>query len=288
MCSKGRMKRSSRWIGLFVMLLGGAASGLPSVAGAEELVLYGAGSLRRAMTEMAVSFSADSGLAVRTEFAFSGLMRERIEKGEKVDVFTSADIGHPAKLIAQGKATTMAMFARNALCLLSPGRIGTVTSENVLDTMLRDGVKIGVYPPDTDPLGAYTVKLFEMADRLKPGSAATLKAHSIVIEAHGNNPPPSKSGDAEVDALIDGRLDLVIAYCSAAANYRAANEKMPEIRATLTHFPKELTVGPEYGLAVVKGARPEAANLALFILSTKGQEILEKNGFVPIALPGKN
>lgn len=257
-------------------------------ARSEELVLYGAGSLRRVMTEMADAFGAAHGLRVKTQFAFSGLMRQRIEAGERVDVFTSADIGHPAKLMADGRAVTMAMFARNALCLLSPGRIGAVTPQSALDAMLREGVKIGVYPPDTDPLGAYTVRLFELADKLRPGSAAALKARSVVIEAHNSNPPPRVSGDAEVDALIAGQLDLVIAYCSAAANYQAANEKAPEIKAALTRFPAELTIGPEYGLAVVKTARPQAASLALFILSTQGQEILQKNGFVPIALPTGN
>jgi molybdate transport system substrate-binding protein len=44
-------------------------------------------------------------------------MRERIEAGDKVDIFTSADIGHAAKLVADGKASVMAMFARNDLCL---------------------------------------------------------------------------------------------------------------------------------------------------------------------------
>jgi ABC-type molybdate transport system substrate-binding protein len=31
-------------------------------------------------------------------------MRERIEAGDNVDVFTSADIGHAAKLVADGRA----------------------------------------------------------------------------------------------------------------------------------------------------------------------------------------
>lgn len=287
MLSNRGLKRRMRAVGL-AMLAGVAAMGAPGTASANDLVLYGAGSLRRAMTEMAETFGAATGTKVTTDFAFSGLMRERIEKGEKVDVFTSADMGHPAKLVADGRASMLTMFARNALCLLSPGRVGAVSPENALDTMLRDGAKIGVYPPDTDPLGAYTVELFALADKLKPGSGAKLKAQSVVIAAHNNNPPPEKSGDAEVDALIDGRLDLIIAYCSGAAKYEEANTKAPEVKTTLTHFPAELTVGPEYGLAIVKDARPEAADLALFILSVRGQEILAKNGFVPIALPSKD
>ena len=61
------------------------------------LVLYGAGSLREAMTEMATAFARERGVAVRTEFGASGRMRERIEAGDRVDVFTSADLGHAAQ-----------------------------------------------------------------------------------------------------------------------------------------------------------------------------------------------
>jgi len=72
------------------------------------------------MSEMAAAFTRERGILVSTQFGASGRMRERIEAGDKVDVFTSADIGHAAKLVADGRATVMAMFARNALCLLAP------------------------------------------------------------------------------------------------------------------------------------------------------------------------
>jgi len=42
-----------------------------------------------------------------------------------------------------------------------------------------------------------------------------------------------------------------------------------------------LAVGADYGLTVIKGARPEADKLAAFILSASGQAILSKYGFSP-------
>lgn len=59
-----------------------------SGARADGLVLYGAGSLREAMTQIAASFGQAHGLTVSTQFGPSGRMRERIESGEHVDVFT--------------------------------------------------------------------------------------------------------------------------------------------------------------------------------------------------------
>src|SRR5580704_19430703 len=160
---------------------------LPMAASAQDngLVLYGAGSLREAMTDMAALFSRERGIAVRTEFGASGRMRERIEAGDKVDVFTSADIGHAAKLVADGKASVMAMFARNDLCLLAPASRLQAGSAGALDALLKDGFKIGVSPPKIDPLGDYTVQLFDIADKVKPGGGPTLRSRAVVID----NPP---------------------------------------------------------------------------------------------------
>ena len=252
-------------------------------ASAQDLVLYGAGSLRESMTEITRTFGAAHGLTIKTDFAYSGKMRERIEAGETVDVFTSADIGHPARLVKEGRAEVMAQFAKNTLCLLSTGRVGTVTPETVLDVMLRDGVKIGVYPTN-DPLGAYSVKLFDLADTVRPNSSAALKSRAVLVDSFPAR-PPEVSGNAEVDALIDGRLDVILVYCSGASRYEAAKTKAPDAGVALTHLPPALNVGPEYGLALIKHARPASAALALFILSPDGQQILKKHGFLPIALP---
>ncbi len=196
---------------------------LPIAASAQDngLVLYGAGSLREAMTEMAALFSREHGIAVRTEFGASGRMRERIEAGDKVDVFTSADIGHAAKLVADGKASVMAMFARNELCLLAPASRLSAGSAGALDALLKDDVKIGVSPAKIDPLGDYTVQLFDVADRVKPGSGSALRNRAVVID----NPPgtpPAKSGDHVLDALHDGRIGIAIVYCSGKARIRQA------------------------------------------------------------------
>jgi molybdate transport system substrate-binding protein len=49
--------------------------------------------------------------------------------------------------------------------------------------------------------------------------------------------------------------------------------------------PREIAAGPEYGLAVLQGANPKTADLALFILSPDGQQIFSRYGFAPIGLP---
>jgi molybdate transport system substrate-binding protein len=49
--------------------------------------------------------------------------------------------------------------------------------------------------------------------------------------------------------------------------------------------PSEIATGPEYGLAMLKGADPRTLDLALFMLSPQGQQIFSSYGFAPVALP---
>ncbi|WP_218511443.1 extracellular solute-binding protein [Variovorax sp. dw_308] len=257
-----------------------AVFGCASPAWAQDgLVLYGAGSLREAMTEVAAAFTASEKIPVTTQFGASGRMRERIEAGEKVDVFTSADLGHARKLVQDGRASVMALFAQNTLCLLAPARAGRIDSAGALDALLKAGVKVGVSPPKVDPLGDYTVELFTAAGRLKPGAEAALQGRAVVLD----NPPgapPSPSGDYYLDALNDGRVDLAVVYCSGRERYAKLSKEV-----AMVPFAPELQVGPQYGLAVVKGAKPEAMLLALRILSPEGQAILARNGYKAIGLP---
>jgi len=264
-----------RRLGVFILVV----FAMTARAQARELVLYGAGSLREAMAQIATSFGQAYGVMVSTQFGPSGRMRERIEKGEHVDVFTSADIGHARRLVEDGRASVMAMFARNMVCLLAPVAFGA-TPENMLDKLLAPGVRVGVSPAKADPLGDYTVRLFEVADRLRSGSASALQSRAVVLDTPPGTSP--KSDDTDADAILDGRVDASIVYCSGRDRYARI---LPD--AKLTAFPSQLQVGPEYGLAVLKGAPPEAMMLALTILSPIGQKILADHGFQPVTLPSE-
>ena len=117
--------------------------------------LYAAGSLRAPMTEIVQAFTASGGPAVNATFGASGLLRERIEKGEPADVFASADVGNPQALALAGRATPPVLFARNRLCaLVAPGV--AATADTLLDRMLDSQVKLGTSTPKADPAGDYT------------------------------------------------------------------------------------------------------------------------------------
>jgi ABC-type molybdate transport system substrate-binding protein len=105
------------------------------------------------------------------------------------------------------------------------------------------GVRVGVSPPKVGPLGDDAVRLFGLADHLRPASAAALQSCAVVLDAPPGAPPP-KSGDTDAEAILGGRVDASIVYCSGWDRYARL---LPD--ATHVPFPPAFQIGPEYGLA---------------------------------------
>jgi molybdate transport system substrate-binding protein len=237
-----------------------------------DLTLYAAGSLKSALTELVGAYTHQSGIAVKTEFGPSGLLRERIEKGEAVDVFASADMNHPRKLVAAGKASFVVRFTGNSLCALTKPELG-LNPEKLLQAMLNPSIKLGTSTPLSDPAGDYTWKLFDKADSLSPGAGKVLRDKALqLVGGPGSEAIPA--GRSAVPYLMaSGKADIFLAYCTTgpAAGLEAA-------RLVTVRLPAELAQSADYGL-VVLNASPAAAQFALFILSEPAQAILAKWGF---------
>ena len=243
------------------------------------LRLHAAGSLRAVMTEMAQAFTASGGPRVESTFGASGLLRERIEKGEPTNVFASADVRNAQLLADAGRAAPPIVFARNQLCvLLAPGI--DVTAENLLDRMLDPAVKLGTSTPKADPSGYYAWQLFEKADKLRPGAYAILDKKALKLTG-GANSPQAPAGRSNYAMLIaERRADILLTYCTSAV---VATREVSGAR--MLAIPDALAVGASYALVVLNDAPPAAQRFALYVLSVPGQTILGRHGFTPVALP---
>jgi molybdate transport system substrate-binding protein len=246
---------------------------------AEELRVLAAGSLREVIAEIGEHYKRATGTTVTAEFGPSGLLRERIEQGEHADLLASADMGHPLKLLQDGRATRVVMFTRNTLCGIAVPQVG-LTTANFLDRLLDPAVKLGTSTPKADPAGDYTWAMFRRADAIRPGSYAILSGKAQQIVGGPSNNAPVDGRDPAVAALASGRVDILIGYCTSA---KLRLSQMAELQ--VAEVPREIATGPEYGLAVLRGADPRANDLALFMLSPDGQQIFARYGFAPIALP---
>jgi len=272
--------RRLRLAALVGALLAGTIASLPPSAHAEPdaVVLFAAGSLREAMTQIAADYRAAAGVETRTEFGPSGLLRQRIEQGAHADLLASADTGHPLALLRAGRADRVAVFARNAVCGFAPAGLD-ITTDSLLERMTTAGTRIGIAAAKADPLGDYTEVIFARADRERPGSAATLHRQSTVVT--GAALPNAAPADDPVATLLrERRIDIYLGYCSGRARLVGAVPGLQTIA-----LPPALRVGPEYGIALIKGAAPAAAGLMLYIMSVDGQRTLADHGFAAVGLP---
>ncbi len=264
------MKR--RELVMAALSLAGSASAQP--AGGEVVVLA-AGSLRRAMTETAAAFErATPGQRVKLVFGASGLLLERIQKGEPADVFASANLEHPQALFAAGKARRMRPFARNALCaLVAPGVV--VDSESLVERMLDARIKLGTSTPRADPSGDYAWTMFERIEQQgRAGAFRALSAKALQLTGGPNSPPPPAERNVYGVLVAEGQADIFITYCTNAS---LALSEQPQLRVVAV--PAAINVSASYGVAVTAGALPAADAFADFMLGAAGQALLARQGF---------
>jgi molybdate transport system substrate-binding protein len=248
---------------------------MSSAAHADEVALYAAGSLRAALTDIANAFAAKTGHKVQGTFGPSGLLEKEIADGAKADVFASANMEYPQMLNRDGKSGVVVRFTRNKLCALArPGL--KVDSENLIDRMLDPSIKLGTSTPNSDPSGDYAFEVFRKVNAMRPGAGAILeqKAQKLTGSATSAVPPAGRSVYGW--HIAQGRADIFLAYCTAAAE---AQKQYPDQQ--IIELPQTLAVGADYGLTVIKGAPAVAEQLVNFILSPAGQSVLISYGFAP-------
>lgn len=244
-------------------------------ARAEVVTLYAAGSLKAALTDIANAYKAKSGVGVETKFGPSGLLRKEIAEGDKVDVFASANMTHPKVLSDAGKSGPVQRFARNKLCALVKSGLD-VTTDNLLSRMLDEKIKLGASTPKADPSGDYAFEVFAKAEALSPGAKKILEGKALKLTGAKDSAAPPPGRIVYGWHVDEGRADIFLTYCT---NALAARKQYPQQQ--MVELPDALSVGADYGLTVISGAGPAAAQLADFILSPDGQKILVSYGFAP-------
>jgi molybdenum ABC transporter molybdate-binding protein len=258
--------RAPRWIAV-------ATIAVSTMAQADDVKVYAAGSLRAALTDVARAFTTEHQAPVVFEFGPSGLLRDRLMKGEGADVFASANMEHPKALSDAGKSGPPLLFARNKLCVLAAPR-AEVSANHVLDRMLDPKVKLGTSTPKADPSGDYAWQVFERAEKVKPGAYETLSKKALQLVGGPASPPAPANRSAYGALLADGSADMFLTYCTNAA--LASKE---EAGLTVFALPAELEVGAEYGLVVMANASAAGRAFAEFLLSPAGKALLAAHGF---------
>ena len=238
---------------------------------ADPVRIYAAGSLVGPLKEVI----AASGLTVEPVFGPAGLLRQRLESSEKADLFLSADLAQPRRLVQVNKAALVIPFARNRLCSLSRENLG-VTDDNLLDKMLDPKIRLATSTPGADPGGDYAWAMLSRADSIRPGAKATLEAKALQLIGSPKAMVPVAGKSVAASIFLADKADLLIYHCSGQA------DTLRDVPGLVSRpLPATLEVPVVYGLTFPSQS-PDARRFALFLLSEEGQAILRKNELIPI------
>ncbi len=238
----------------------------------EAIRVLAAGSLRHALPEIATAFERDTGIPLSLTFGPAGLLRERIEAGDRFDLFASANMAHPDRLVAYGLAEETTCFVRNRLCVLARADLG-LTCENLVEVLSTPSTRIGISTPGDDPSGDYAFEMFDFVEAQRPGRGAPLR-HRARQLVGGRNSPPGRSA---AGLIGEGEVDLFLGYASNARLHET------DPRFSVIGLPQALAPCIQYGMALRNGAPDAARRLRDFLLAPYGQGILEASGFQPIS-----
>lgn len=273
---RGR-KELAAALALVALGLAGCGSAVKAPMTAEAsgppVQVYAAGSLREVFTAIASEHEARTGQKIVLTFGASGLLRERIEKGEPAQVFASADTDHPRRLAEQGGWQPPVVFTRNALCALTSDKLAA-TPATLLATMLQPSVRVGISTPKADPAGDYAWALFGKADALQSGATARLRSKALQLTGGADSPKPPPGRGTYAWVMDQGQADVFLTYCTNAVS---AQKEVPRLR--IVEIPPELQVGAAYGVTVRIGAPQTADAFLRALLAPPAQAVFNRFGF---------
>ncbi|MCJ2066340.1 substrate-binding domain-containing protein [Methylobacterium sp. J-088] len=240
--------------------------------------VYAAGSLVAALKDVIAASGIPAEAVAAPTFGPAGLLRKRIEDGEKADLYLSADLASPRRLVDAGRAKDVVPFARNTMCVLARADLG-LTPDNLLDRLLKPDLRLATSTPGADPGGDYAQAVFDRAETAHPGSKAMLEKKALKLLGSPNTMVPMAGRSPSATVFLGNNADALLYYCSGQSG---TMKEAPGL--SLVQLPPNLLVPATYAMALITD-NPDAMRLALFLVSEKGQAILARHELGPISGP---
>ena len=251
--TRNRKKHAGILVAVFWLFAGCQAESSRPV-----LKVFAASSLTEVFEALEDRYEADHAVDIVFNFAGSQVLRMQIENGADADVFASANPTHMQALAQKGWVTSPVPFAHNELIVITP-RDNPANIQNFED--LPNARRLVIGEPAV-PIGRYTRKVFDQAARDIPAFSA-IDAH-VISRENNVRLARAKVVMREADAAVVYRTDAHIAGLHRV------------------EIPAKYNVRADYPIAAVtRAARPQdAASFVAFVLSPRGQRVLENHGFL--------
>jgi molybdate transport system substrate-binding protein len=222
-----------------------------------EINVAAAANLTDAFAEVAKQFTAETGVRVVYSFGATADLAKQIENGAPFDVFASADVTHVDQLNDKGLLTpgTRSLYARGRLVLWTPPG-GRVQVSSISEITRPEVSHIAVAKPDVAPYGQATVEALQALNLWAQVEPKVVYAQNVAQTKQF-----ASSGNAEV-AFIPMAL------------VKPNEGRFVEIDERL-HKP----IDQALGVIKASGKQGAARRFTDFVLSGKGQAILERFGY---------
>ncbi len=219
---------------------------LAGTTSAAEVRVFAAASLREALEEIAANYRGDE---IVFSFGASSTLARQIQEGAPADLFLSADEEKVNALRKRGLIVASSSVLSNTLVIVVP--------KDARSRRLIDMHAIALAEPSSVPAGIYArlyLQRIGLWERVKPKIIPTDNVRAALAAVESGN----------VDAAIVYRTDARIAKHVRVA-FVVPREQAPKI---------------SYPFALVKGARPAAQRLLVYLRSKAALDVFAKHGFL--------
>jgi molybdate/tungstate transport system substrate-binding protein len=243
---------------LFALACGEARNPRPPIT------VFAAASLAQPLKALADSFTARTGVVVRTELGGSMELRQRVtDLGQRPDVLFLIDDRVMAALVPS-HVDWYARFATNHVVVAYTPRsrfADSITPDNWWQVLTGDSVTIGRADSMTAPAGRQALAILDDAENYyrRPGLTARLLAHAADRFV--------RPDAAQLAALLEtGEVDYILDYQSVADQYGFNSVDLPG----------DLAVAVVYTVGIPRdtASRDAATDFVAYALLDEGREIL--------------
>jgi molybdate transport system substrate-binding protein len=244
--------------------------GLDAQSASPTLAVAAASDLQTVLPEVVARFERSAGAKVTVSFASSGTLFAQIQNGAPFDVFFSADIDYPKRLITSGDAegTSLYQYATGRIVLWTRQNSGIDVTRGL--TVLRDSRvrRIAIANPQTAPYGRAAVAALRHEKLYDAVQSKLVLGENISQAAQ-----LADSGNADVG---------IIAMSLALGKAMRSSGRFAEIPARL-HPPIE------QGVVITSASRAKgtARQLLDYLKRPEAVELLRHSGFSSPDVPGR-
>lgn len=245
-------------IGILAILVLAAA-----IAPAQQLTVAAAADLQFAFHDLGLQFEKQTGIPVRVTYGSSGNFTTQIENGAPFDLFFSADVQYPQKLISEGFAEpgSLYRYADGKLVLWVPNGSKTDLSKGMMVLIDPSVRKIAIANPKHAPYGRAAVAAMKSA-----GVYEKVENKLVLGENISQTAQFVQSGTADV-GLVALSLAVSPGMVNSGRYVEVPTKNYPVI---------------EQGAAILSQSKQkaQAGRFLEFMRTPSAKAILEKYGFV--------